>query len=147
MQTYLLTNLVSGDTYVGVTKDKKGLHMRGIHHKSRAKKGRHNHIPLYQNINEYGWENFRSEVLCEGNEEEYMCWLMQPTLNQCWVGRKPVSQKQVEATIASRIVSIRDKRTGKIYTSMKEAREDTGVSESSISRSCKYKGGNWERLF
>ena len=146
MQTYLLTNLISGDTYVGVTKDKKGLPMRCIHHKSRAKKGRHNHTPLYQNINEYGWENFRSEVLCEGNEEEYMCWLMQPTLNQCWVGRKPISQKQVEATIASRIVAVRDKRSGKEYPSMKEAREDTGVLESSISRSIRYGGGGrWER--
>ena len=146
MQTYMITNLITGDTYIGVTNDKKGLRMRCAHHKSRAKKGRHNHLPLYENINTYGWENFFSQVLCDGNEEEYYCWLMRPTLNQCWVGRKPISQKQVESTIASRIVSVRDKRTGKVYNSMKEAREDTGVLESSISRSCRYKGGNWERI-
>ena len=145
-QTYLLTNLVTGDEYIGVTGDRLGLKQRLTHHKSRAKLGTHNHLPLYQSINEYGWHNFTGKVLCEGNEEEYYCWLMKPTLNQCWVGKKPVSQKQVEATIASRIVAVRDKHSGIEYPSMKAARAATGVLEGSISRSCKS-GSNsrWER--
>ena len=145
-QTYLLTNLVTGDEYIGVTADKKGLRQRLAHHKCRAKKGRHNHLPLYQNINEYGWENFTGRVLCEGDDEEYLCWLLQPSLNQCWVGRKPVSQKQVKATIKSRIVAVRDKRTGIEYPSMKAARAATGVQESSISRALRKPTHRWEKV-
>ena len=133
--TYMLTNLITGDNYIGVTNCKGGVKTRGIRHKSRAKMGRHNHLPLYQNINEYGWENFCIQELSNENDEEYLCWLMQPTLNQCWVGKKPISQKQVAATIESRIMSVKDAHTGKVYKSLTEASEDTGVMISSISRS------------
>jgi len=144
--TYLLTNMITGDEYIGVTGDRGGLKQRCCNHKHRAKKGLHNHLPLYANINEYGWENFTARVLCEGDDEEYLCWLMRPSLNQCWVGKKPISEKQVEATRAARIIAVRDKTTGKTYTSMKEAREETGVLESSISRSLKNgPGARWER--
>jgi hypothetical protein len=53
-----------------------------------------------------------------------------------------------EATRQSRIISVKDRKTGKIYESMKEARKDTGVLESSISRSIKYNGpgSRWEKL-
>jgi len=146
-QTYLLTNLLTGDEYVGVTGCRGGLKQRLIHHKSLAKKGRHNHLPLYENINKYGWENFIARVLCEGDDEEYVCWLLRPSLNQCWVGKKPVSQVQVEAARAARHVAVRDTKTGKVYESMKAARLDTGCSESSISRSirqgAKYR---WEKV-
>ncbi len=144
-ETYMLTNMITGDTYIGVSSDKRGLKQRLAQHKSRAKKGKHNHIPLYENIKEYGWDNFYPQVLGEGNDEKYYCWLMRPTLNQCWVGRKPISEKQVKATIASRIVAVRDKHTGKEYPSMKEARADTGILESSISRSLKWgPGRRWD---
>ena len=146
-QTYLLTNLSTGDEYIGVTGDNRGISMRMVKHKSRAKKGKHNHLPLYQSINKYGWDNFTGRVLCEGNEEEYYCWLLQPTLNQCWVGEKPISQKQVEATRKSRIVAVRDKKTGIEYSSMKEARAATGVQESSISRALRNPTHRWERVY
>jgi len=145
-QTYLLTNLITGDEYIGVTGDKLGLKQRCAHHKSRAKKGKHNHLPLYANINEYGWENFTARVLCEGDDEEYLCWLMNPSLNQCWVGKKPISEKQVEATRASRIIAVKDRKTGKVYNSQTEASEDTGVMISSICRSLKSgPGARWEK--
>ena len=145
-QTYLLTNLVTGDEYIGVSGNQLGLKHRLAQHKSRARKGTHNHLPLYQSINKYGWDNFVGRVLCEGDDEEYLCWLLQPTLNQCWVGRKPISQKQVKATIASRIVSVRDKRTGVVYPSMKAARAATGVQESSISRAIRNPKHRWESV-
>ncbi|QIN96852.1 hypothetical protein [Synechococcus phage S-N03] len=83
-QTYLLTNLITGDEYIGVTGDRLGLKQRCAHHKCRAKKGTHNHLPLYANINQYGWENFTCRVLCESDDEKYLVWLMRPTLNQLW---------------------------------------------------------------
>jgi len=45
-------------------------------------------------------------------------------------------------------VSVKDRKTEKVYLSMKDARKDTGVLESSISRSLKYNGSGsrWERV-
>jgi hypothetical protein len=117
--TYMLTNMVTGEEYVGVTTNE--LRVRCYHHKCRAKQGNHNHLPLYQNINQYGWDNFRSQVLCEGNDEEYYCWLMQPTLNQCWVGKKPISEIQVKACKESNSKKILCVETGVVYDSARDA--------------------------
>ena len=133
----MLTNMVTGDTYVGVTNSKQGLKHRLACHKNRAQVGKHNHLPLYKNINTYGWDNFFAQTLCEGDDEEFYCWLMQPTLNQCWVGRKPISQKQVEATRKARMKAVLCVETGKVYASATEASQETNALTSAISMCCK----------
>ena len=118
--TYLLTNLITGDSYVGVTSDRLGLKQRCAHHKARAKKGDHNHLPLYKNINEHGWNNFYCQTLCEGDDEKFMVWLLQPTLNQCWNGRvAPDNVKQASRDANSK--PVRCLETGVVYPSATEA--------------------------
>ena len=108
--------MITGDTYVGVTGCNGGLRVRMYHHKCRAKKGTHNHLPLYVNINEYGWDNFHSQILCDGDEEEYMVWLMRPTLNQCWNGREcPENVKNsIRESNSKRVLCV---ETGEVYPS------------------------------
>ena len=125
MKTYLLTNLVTGDAYVGVTTEVK---QRLIQHKSRAKKNTHNHLPLYDNINTYGWHNFYAQTLCEGDSEQYMVWLLQPTLNQCWNGRVCPDQV-VSATKEANSRKIKCVETGVVYSSLKEASTAVGKPE------------------
>ena len=126
--TYLLTNMVTGEEYVGHTTNE--LKTRCSHHKHRSKQDQYQHLPLYKNIREYGWENFRGSVLCEGNEEEYYCWLFNPPLNQCFVGKKPISQLQVERTRQSRMRPVRCIETGEVYESATEAEKDKGLCRS-----------------
>lgn len=153
-QTYLLTNLITGDEYVGVTGDKKGLKGRLINHKYRAKQGKYNHLPLYKNINEYGWDNFHAKVLEEGDHEEYYCWLMQPTLNLTKGGIGgcgEISQKCREATAKANSKSILCVETGVVYKSAREAGRQLGKDKlfSSISNVLKGKaetaaGYHWQ---
>jgi len=118
--TYLLTNLITGDSYVGVTSSKGGLKHRLACHKDRAQRGNHNHLPLYKNINEHGWDNFYCQELCEGDEEEFMVWLMRPTLNQCWNGRTaPENVKQAAREANSKAILCVE--TGETYSSAREA--------------------------
>ena len=145
--------MITGDTYVGVTSDRNGLKGRCYKHENRAKRGEHNHLPLYKNINEYGWSNFRSQVLCEGDDEEYYCWLMQPTLNQCWMGRKPISQVQVKAVQKANSKQIRCVETGVVYSSARDAGRQLGNPKlySGISNVLRGKveragGYHWEYL-
>jgi len=151
--TYMLTNMITGDTYVGVTSDRNGLKGRCYKHENRAKRGEHNHLPLYKNINEYGWSNFRSQVLCEGDDEEYYCWLMQPTLNQCWMGRRPISQVQVKAAQKANSKQIRCVETGVVYSSARDAGRQlgnpklySGISNVLRGRVEKAGGYHWEYL-
>ena len=118
--TYLLTNLLTGDSYVGVTADKRGLKQRLTQHKCRAKKGQHNHLPLYQNINQYGWHNFHAQILTQDDSEAYCVWLLQPTLNQCWNGRVcPDNVKSSTRDANSKSVVCVE--TGTVYSSATEA--------------------------
>lgn len=150
--TYLLTNLITGDTYVGCTGDKNGLKMRLVHHKSRAKLGKHNHLPLYENINTYGWENFYPQVLCEGDEEEYYVWLMQPTLNGTKGGRGghgPSSEKTNQLISEGNRKSVRCVETGEVFERMMDAAEFAGVSGGMITMAVQGKrksagGYHWE---
>lgn len=136
--TYLLTNLITGDEYVGVTADKLGLKQRLTHHKSRAKRGTHNHLPLYQNINQYGWENFHSKVLCEGDDESYYVWLLQASLNLCWNNRTcPDNVKEAIKEANSKAVVCVE--TGVVYPSATEADNNTPANYAAISRCCSGK--------
>ena len=153
---YKATNKTNGKFYIGqTTYDKLSKRVACHIHYSR---NFDTNIPFSNALRKYGREGFDWEILEEcsredrGKREIYWINKLQPAYNVTLGGDggtlgRPCPEHVKEATRQSRIVKVRDKRTGKIYTSMKEAREDTGVLESSISRSCKYKGGNWERLF
>lgn len=149
--TYLLTNVITGDEYVGVTADKKGLKQRCNHHKARAKKGKHNHLPLYANINKYGWENFTSKVLCEGDDESYYVWLMCPTLNQLWRDDWTTPnevRRKISDGVSKQVLCV---ETGVVYKSATEANNNTPANYAAISRCCSGKqktagGFHWEFL-
>ena len=148
--TYLLTNMVTGDEYVGVTSAIAGLQGRLWNHKHRSTMNKYQHLPLYANIREYGWDNFRSSVLCEGDDEKYMCWLLQPTLNQCWVGKKPISQVQVEAARQANNKKVLCVETGVVYENARLADEATptasykGISAVCLGKRQRHGGFRWE---
>lgn len=140
-QTYLITNLITGDEYIGVTGDRKGLKQRLIQHKCRAKKGSHNHLPLYENINQYGWSNFTTRVLCEGDEERYYIWLLRPSLNQCFHNRK-CPPHVARASAVSHHKPVKCVETGVVYESITEATNSLGCSRGSISNHLRGKTGS-----
>lgn len=152
---YKATNKNNGKFYIG--RCKGDIREREYKHWWYAT-NKDTNMPFPNALRKYGRDSFEWEIVEEtrednnGDREIYWIDKLNPPYNATLGGDGgrygiPCPEHVKEATRQSRIVKVRDKRTGKIYTSMKEAREDTGVSESSISRSCKYKGGNWERLF
>ena len=116
-------------------------------------------MPFPNALRKYGRNNFIWEILEEteqyNNGEREIYWIdkLKPDYNATLGGDggkfgHTCPEHVKEATRQSRIVSVKDRKTGKIYNSMKEAREDTGVFESSIGRSLKYNGqnGRWEKV-
>lgn len=141
--------MVTGDEYIGVTGDRGGLKQRCRHHKHRAKKGLHNHLPLYANINEYGWENFTARVLCEGDDEEYLCWLMRPSLNQLWKDDWTTPDEVRKKISKGNSKSVRCIETGEVFDKMEDAAKSVGVSGGMITMAVKGKrktagGYHWE---
>jgi len=115
--------------------------------------------PFPNALRKYGRENFEWDIVEEvtsdtaGEREIYWIQKLQPQYNATLGGDGgrfgvPCPEHVKEATRQSRIVSVRDRTTGKEYASMKDAREDTGVLESSISRSLRYNGpgSRWEKI-
>ena len=116
-------------------------------------------LPFPNALRKYGVDGFVWEILEEcddnkaGEREMYYISELNPHYNATLGGDggtlgRPCPEHVKEATRQSRIVSVKDRKTGKIYLSMKEARENTGVLESSISRSLKYNGAGsrWEKV-
>lgn len=153
---YKVTNKINGKFYIGRTRY-KNLYSRKATHKWYAKQG--SNLPFPNALRKYGVDGFIWEVLeeCEDNMagQREMYWIseLNPYYNATLGGDggtygKPCPEHVKEATRKSRIVAVKDKKTGKIYNSMKEAREDTGIMESSISRSIKKNNSKcrWERI-
>ena len=153
---YKVTNKENGKFYIGRTRY-KCLYMRKATHKWYAKQG--SNLPFPNALRKYGIDGFNWEIIeeCEdtkaGEREIYWINKLNPHYNATLGGDggtygRPCPEHVKEATRLSRIVSVKDKTTGKIYSSMKDARTDTGVLESSISRSIKYNGpgSRWERV-
>lgn len=154
---YKATNVINGKCYIGQTSYDK-LHKRINTHLWYARhKG--SNLPFPNALRKYGKENFEWEILEEcaredkGKREIYWIQKLQPEYNATLGGDggtlgRPCPEHVKEACRKSRIVSVKDRKTGKIYESMKDARKDTGVLESSISRSIKYNGpgSRWEKL-
>ena len=116
-------------------------------------------LPFPNALRKYGVDGFVWEILEEcddnkaGEREMYYISELNPQYNATLGGDggtfgRPCPEHVKEATRQSRIVPVKDRKTGKIYSSMKEARKNTGVLESSISRSLKYNGSGsrWERV-
>jgi len=154
---YRATNKINGKFYIGQTTYDK-LYKRISSHIWYAKNYNTN-IPFANALRKYGKENFDWDILEEcnisekGEREIYWIDLLKPHYNATLGGdggtlgrRCPEHVK--EATRQSRMISVRDRKTGKEYPSMKDARKDTGVLESSISRSLKYNGpkSRWEQI-
>jgi group I intron endonuclease len=154
---YKVTNKENGKFYIGRTSYEK-LYMRKATHKWYSNNTNTN-LPFPNALRKYGVDGFFWEILEEcGNSkagEREIFWIekLKPQYNATLGGdggtlgrRCPDHVK--EATRKSRIIPVKDRKTGKIYNSMKEARKDTGILESSISRSLKYNGpgSRWERV-
>ena len=154
---YKVTNKENEKFYIGRTRY-KCLYMRKATHKWYAKQG--SNLPFPNALRKYGVNGFNWEILeeCEddkaGEREIYWIDKLKPQYNATLGGDggtygRPCPEHVKEATRKSRIVSVKDRKTGKIYSSMKDARKDTGVLESSISRSIKYysTNGRWEKIW
>lgn len=154
---YKATNRQNGKFYIGQTSYNK-LSKRIACHMHYANNSSSN-LPFPNALRKYGRDGFIWEILEEcdkekrGEREIYWIDKLKPQYNATLGGDggtlgRSCPEHVKEATRKSRIVSVKDRKTGKVYNSMKEAREDTGVLESSISRSIKYNGpgSRWEKL-
>jgi group I intron endonuclease len=154
---YQATNKVNGKKYIGQTTYDK-LRKRISTHWWYANNSDSN-LPFPNALRKYGKDNFDWTILEECNTDQRgqreMYWIdkIKPEYNATLGGDggslgRPCPEHVKEATRQARIVSVMDKTTGKTYSSMKEAREDTGVSESIISRHInKYQGQKrWIRM-
>lgn len=154
---YKATNRQNGKFYIGQTSYNK-LSKRIACHIHYANNSGSN-LPFPNALRKYGRSAFTWEIIEQteeyNNGEREIYWIdkLKPHYNATLGGDggtlgRSCPEHVKEATRQSRIVSVKDKKTGKIYTSMKEARKDTGVLESSISRSIKYNGpgSRWERV-
>ena len=153
---YKATNKINRKFYIG--RCKGPIEIREYKHWWYATNKKTN-MPFPNALRKYGRNNFIWEIIEEttqyNNSEREIYWIdkLNPQYNATLGGdggRLGIScpEHVKEATRLSRIVSVKDKTTGKIYSSMKDARIDTGVLESSISRSIKYNGpgSRWERV-
>ena len=154
---YRATNKVNGKTYIGRCNSE--LQQREYKHWWYAVNKKAN-SPFPNALRKYGREGFIWEELEDcareiaGEREVYWIDKCKPEYNATLGGDGgkygiPCPEHVKEATRQSRIVAVRDKTTGKEYSSMKAARKDTGVLESSISRTLKlYKGSRsrWEPI-
>lgn len=79
---YKITNKITGDFYIGSSKDIKG---RWVRHKSPSRWKQHPKSLLYKDFQEYGIYNFNFEIIEETNSirerEQYFIDLLKPTYN------------------------------------------------------------------
>ena len=153
---YKSTNKVNNKFYIG--RCKGSIKNREYKHWWYAV-NKNSNMPFPNALRKYGRDSFVWEIIEEtdesnnGQREVYWISKLKPEYNATLGGDggtfgRPCPEHVKESTRQSRIVSVKDKKTGKIYNSMKEAREDTGVMESSISRSIKKNNSKcrWERI-
>jgi len=154
---YKATNKFNGKFYIGQTSYDK-LSKRVASHIYYARNSNSN-LPFPNALRKYGKNGFDWEIIEEckkderGKREIYWIDKLNPDYNVTLGGDggtlgRPCPEHVKEATRKSRIIAVRDRTTGKEYASMKEARKDTGVMESSISRSIKNNGPKcrWENI-
>lgn len=151
---YKSTNKINNKFYIG--RCKGSIKKREYKHWWYAT-NKNSNMPFPNALRKYGRNNFEWEIIEEteeyNNAEREIYWIkkLTPNYNATLGGDggtfgKACPEHVKEATRKSRIVSVRDKKTGIIYESMKEARKATGVLESSISRAIKNPSHRWERI-
>lgn len=122
MKTYLITNIITGEKYVGRTKLK--FKKRWGCHKSMARRGLAG--KLYNNIRQHGEENFTMEELCEGNREKEFIEKLNPELNM------PAPTNYTKAVKVTRR-RVRCVETGEEYNSIAEAERLNNISRCGVS--------------
>ena len=120
MVTYLLVNTITGDTYVGRTK--QSLKKRCKQHSLMTPKF---NTPLGRNIRQYGWDCFQVEQLCEGDKEKEFMNFLNPTLN---VPYDPPTEKANAAVRRP----VRCVETGVVYESATYAERTLNLPRSGI---------------
>jgi hypothetical protein len=153
---YKATNVLNNKFYVG--RCSGNIKVREYKHWWYAN-NKNSNMPFPNALRKYGRTNFKWEIIEEcskesvGEREIYWISTLNPHYNATLGGDGgrlgvPCPEHVKEATRKSRIVSVKDRTTGKIYNSMKEARENTGVLECSISRSIKINTPKcrWQRI-
>ena len=153
---YRATNKENGKKYIGRTSYNK-LHKRISMHMWYARH-KNSNIPFSNALRKYGRDGFIWDILEEcdrsidGDREVYWIEKEKPEYNVTLGGDGgtsgiPCPEHVKEATRKSRIIAVRDKRTGIEYPSMKAAREATGCREGSISRALRNPTHRWERVY
>lgn len=81
---YKITNTVTGDFYIGSSKDVK---RRWVEHKCQSKWKRYPNNPLYKDMQKYGVDKFEFQVIAEAEseqlkeKEQQLIELLKPTYN------------------------------------------------------------------
>lgn len=79
---YKVTNTITGDFYIGSSKDAK---RRWITHKAPSVWARHPNLRMYQDMAQYGLNNFTFEIIEETSDlkerEQYFIDLLRPSYN------------------------------------------------------------------
>lgn len=82
---YKITNKITGDFYVGSSKDIK---LRWANHKSPSAQKRQPNVKLYKDMASYGLDNFTFEIIEETvdlhNREQYYIEQLKPSYNSKW---------------------------------------------------------------
>ncbi|WVQ00107.1 hypothetical protein [Synechococcus phage MA10] len=145
MKTYLLTNIETGDTYVGTTR--QDLLQRLYNHRGRSRGGKYDHTPLYGNMKEYGSHNFKIELLAEGDREEEFISKLKPTLNtdHDGKGRNRNHEQQVKAS-RKRMRPVICVETGVVYESAAQAAKELGLFPNKITMTCQGKQKSYKKL-
>ena len=82
---YKITNNITGDFYIGSSKDIK---KRWTNHKSPSTHKQHPNVKLYKAMAEFGSDNFKFEVLEETidlrEREQYWIEQLKPSYNNSW---------------------------------------------------------------
>ena len=82
---YKITNKITGDFYIGSSKNIKS---RWARHKSPSNRSRHPNSKLYQDMVKYGLNNFKFEIIEETDSlkkrEQYYIGLLNPSYNDRW---------------------------------------------------------------
>ena len=148
---YKATNRTNGKFYVGrcvgPVKEREIKHWWYAKHKQ-------SNTPFPNALRKYGRDAFEWSIVEEcsvdnvADREIYWINELNPQYNATLGGDGgrlgvPCPQHVKDATTKANSKQVKDKRTGKVYASLTEASEATGVMVSSISRSMKNKGGNW----
>lgn len=148
---YKATNNLNGKFYIG--RCSSSLKIREYKHWWYANNKQSN-SPFPNALRKYGRSSFTWEIIEEcdnsvvGEREIFWIQKLNPSYNATFGGDGgklgiACPEHVKEATRKARQRKVKNKKTGKIYNSLKEASEDTKKYVESICRSCRNPNGGW----